>query len=266
MQRQEDETKMTSTGKQFRCELYTTLSPYRDADAFARLWSVLADPDVGAVSFDSFERRHRYQFTPEPAEAFAMVDYEQTLYVKGDRDDFLFAVMGGDNGTFRTTVYLDASEWTSRWIPWILRLAGELPVLFGVGCTRAEHDAKHLTIRELSGGGSAEGAVGFSNAEFQKYLPGIYWLTVFGPELATELDFSGLVRLPVTLTTLANGGRALMLDEPLAPDDIPARLELEAQIADVLGARYFFDRDRKDLAFEHPPAFKAVLDQLAGRR
>jgi hypothetical protein len=118
----------------------------------------------------------------------------------------------------------------------------------------------------LSGGGTAEGAVGFSNAEFQKYLPGIYWLTVFGPELAGELDFSGLARLPVTLTTLSNGGCAVLIDEPLVPDDMTKRLEAEARIADALGARYFFDRDRNDLTFEHSPKFKAVLDQLAGMK
>jgi hypothetical protein len=170
------------------------------------------------------------------------------------------------NGIYRTTMYLDAAAVDdSRWVPWILRLAGEVPVLFGGGCTQAEHDAKHLTVRELSGGGTAEGAVGFSNAELQKQLPGIYWLTVFGPELAAEFDFSELSRLPATITKLSNGGCAALLDEPLVPDDIAARLAVEARIADVLGAQYFFDRDRNDLAFAHPPGFAAILDQLAGR-
>jgi hypothetical protein len=111
-------------------------------------------------------------------------------------------------------------------------LVDELPVLFGGFYSIAEYDAKHLTVRELAGGGSAEGAVGISNAEFRKYLPGIYWLTVFGPELAAALDFSGLSRLPVTLTTLPRGSRVLQIDEPLITEDMAKRLELEARIAD----------------------------------
>lgn len=51
----------------------------------------------------------------------------------------------------------------------------------------------------------------------------------------------------------------MQIDEPLVPADMTKRLALEAQIADVLGARYFFDRNRPDIAFEHPVAFKAVL-------
>jgi len=258
---------MTSTRKQFRCTLRTRSSLYRDPDAFARMWSVLATPEVGAVTFDHFERSHRYDFTPDPSAALKLLDEHPGIFVKGDRDGFLLDGTSGGSGTYRTSIYLDAAAVDgTRWIPWILRLVGEIPVLFGGGCSLVEHDAKHRTAEELAGGGSAEGAIGVSNAEFQKYLPGTYWLTLFGPELAEVLDFSGLPQLPVTVTTLANDARAVQLDEPLAPKDMTKRMELEARIADALGASYFFDRDRKDIEFAHPPAFQDVLDKLARRR
>jgi hypothetical protein len=230
------------------------------------LWSVLAAPEVGALTFDHTERKHRHDFTPDPSGALELLDEHPAIYVKGKRDGFLFEGASGGNGTYRTNLYFNESADASKWVPWILQLVVEIPILFGGGCSMAEHDAKHLTVEKLSGGGSARGAVGLSNAEFQKYLPGIYWLTVFGPELAAELDFSGLSRLPVTVTTLANDGRAVQLEEPFVPKDMTKRLELEAQIADVLGAGYFFDRDRKDIEFGHPDAFQTVIDKLARRK
>ena len=258
---------MTSTHSQFRCKLRTKVSLYRDRDEFARMWSVLAAPEVGAVTFDHTERKHRHDFTPDPSGALELLDEHDGIFVRGDRDGFLFEGTYSGNGTHRTSVYLDAAAVDGPdWIPWILRLAGEIPVLFGGGCSMTEHDAKHRTVEEFASGGSAEGAVGISSAEFQKYLPGIYWLTVFGPELAAALDFSDLSQLPVRVTTLSNDGRAVQLDEPLMPKDMTKRLELEARIADVLGASCFFDRNREGIEFAHPPAFQAVLDKLARRK
>jgi hypothetical protein len=162
-------------------------------------------------------------------------------------------------------MYFDEAVDGSSWLPWILRFVDEMPVVFGGCYSMTEHDAKHRVVTEHASGGWSEGAVGVSDAEFGKYLPGIYWLTVFGPELAATLDFSSLSQLPVTLTTLPRGSRVLQIDEPLVPTDMTKRLELEARIADALGATYFFDRNRA-LDFAHPPAFKALLDQLAGGR
>src|SRR5262245_31132482 len=123
---------MTSTREQFRCRLRTKTSLYRDPDAFARMWSVLAAPEVGAVTFDHFERNHRYEFTPDPSAALELLDEHPGLLVQGDRDGFLFDASSGGGGTYRTSVWLDASAVDgSKWIPWIMRLIGEIPLLFG---------------------------------------------------------------------------------------------------------------------------------------
>lgn len=205
------------SSRQFRCELRTNLALYRDPDAFARMWSVLAAPEVGAVTFDHSEREHRHDFTSDPSAALELLDEHPGIYVRGERDGFLFEGDYGGDGTYRTNLYFNEAADASTWVPWILRLVGATPVLFGGAFSMMEHDAKHLTVRQLAGGGSAEGAVGLSDAEFQKYLPGIYWLTFFGPELAGALDFSKLSNLPVTVTTLANDGRAVQIDEPPVP-------------------------------------------------
>lgn len=255
------------TSRKFRCGLRIKPSIRRDPDVFARMWSVLAAPEVGAVTFGQSEHDHGHHFTPDPAKAFALFGDRKWLVVAGERDGFYFEATSGDNGTYRTSMYVDeAAVEGPMWIPWILRLIDAMPVLFGGGYSMTEYDAKHVFVEQHPGGGSSEGALGVSHAEFQKYLPGIYWLTVFGPELVATLDFSGLSQLPVTLTELPQGARVLRIDEPLVPADMTKRMELEARIADVLGAHYFFDRNRSDITFEHPPAFKAVLDQIAGRK
>jgi hypothetical protein len=229
------------------------------------MWSVLAAPEVGAATYDYAESGHRYHFTPDPTKAFTLFDEERWLAVAG-RDGFYFEATYEASGMCRTSTYLDGSAVDgSTWMPWILRLIDELPVLFGGGYSLTEYDAKHVFVEEHSGGGRSEGALGVSNAEFQKYLPGIYWLTVFGPDLAGALDVSSLSQLPVKITTLSHGARTVQIDEPLVPADMSKRLQLEARIADVLGADYFFDRKRSHIEFAHPAAFKAVLDQLAGR-
>jgi hypothetical protein len=255
---------MTMTYRQFRCGLRTKASLRRDPDVFARMWSLLASPEVGAVTYDHSETQHRHRFTTDPAGALELFEDYGWCAVLGERDGFYFEATHGDNDIYRTSLYLNEAA-VDRWSPWILRLIDELPVLFGGGYSLTEYDAKHVFVEEHSGGGRSEGALGVSNAEFQKYLPGVYWLTVFGPDLAGALDFSGLSQLPVTVTTLARGARTVQIDEPLVPADMSKRLQLEARIADVLGAHYFFDRNRSDIEFAHPAAFKAVLDQLAGR-
>lgn len=155
----------------FHCSLRTKLSLLRDPDVFARMWSALAVPEVGAVTFDPAERNHQHDFTPDPTKAFALLDEHSGLFVGGDRDGFLFEACYGGGGTNYTGLYFDESVDGSSWLPWILRLVDELPVLFGGCYSMTEHDAKHRVVKEYPSGGSSEGAVGMSSADFQKYLP-----------------------------------------------------------------------------------------------
>lgn len=248
------------------CSLYTSSRLRRDRDAFSRLWSLLAAPLVGAERYDSKERPLTRRFAADPTKAFELLSSDQYLYVSGKSDGFALSISYAGSGIHQINIYWHVTAFEgatgASWLDWIFRLVGEIPVLFGSGCSSAEYDAKHESVQVLPDGGRITGWVGSSMADFAKYLPGIYWLTLFGPELGGALDFTKLESLPVTVTTLPGNQVALRVDEPVVPSDMDARLALEARIADALGARFFFDRHRTDLAFAHVPAFHDALERL----
>ena len=131
------------------------------------------------------------------------------------------------------------------------------------GCAKEEHDVKHKIVRQLSGTRTATGAVGMSEPEFHQYLPGLYWLTVFGKELVEHFGKPKLMSLPdVVVTELENDQLAVRLSEPVVPDSMERRLEAERRLADILGPQFFFDRSRHDVKLEPVPALLKSLNEL----
>jgi hypothetical protein len=82
-----------------------------------------------------------------------------------------------------------------------------------------------------------------------------------------HLDFSAVQRVQgVETRRLAHKQAALRLEDPVVPVNMNDRLRKEAELADLLGAQYFFDRHRKDLQFRQVPSLLAALEALAARR
>src|SRR5204862_5766600 len=119
------------------------------------------------------------------------------LFVRGGKDSFLgfFKQQPGNLSTWNFWLDVRAMRGrkVERWLEWFFRLCSELPILYGFGCSEAEYDAKHRYVKVVPGVGRASGAVGVSIAEFYQYLPGLYWLTIFGPELAQAFGQSKLI-------------------------------------------------------------------------
>ncbi|HSN28956.1 MAG TPA: hypothetical protein VLT45_21865, partial [Kofleriaceae bacterium] len=156
---------------------------------------------------------------------------------------------------------LDLGKRRDAWIRWMLRLIDACPVLFGHGETRPEHDAKHLIDT-----GESESWVGSSLAELQRFLPGVYWLTVFGSALARELLIGTLSqRAGVTVHRTGAGDAVVVLDESAKPRDLAARLATERELAGLLGDAFFFDRERPDRDLRAVPGFVAELERAKGR-
>jgi hypothetical protein len=251
----------------FYYKLHTTRH-VAERETLERLWRRLADPLVGAVKFDAVERARRPFSETALAEALELAGEEGELFVRG-RDGFVAQLSTPVQGIALWRVWLDAKAVQGKrggaWIDWLLGVAEEHPALFGLGCSVAEYDAKHKEVTISPRGVQSIGAVGKSNQEFLCFLPGIYWLTLFGAELV-ETFGAELARLPGTRARpLAGGQFAVQLEEPVLPGEMDARLGAEAAIAERLGEHYFFDRAKVDrVRFVHTPALAARLAQLEG--
>src|SRR5262249_21168283 len=153
---------------------------------------------------------------------------EGLLFVRGEKDGFVASFSERREGWANWEIWLNVRALQGakmkRWLDWFFSLCGELPVLYGFGCPVSEHDAKHLRVRQTPTGGAATGAVGVASREFYQYLPGVYWLTVFGPELTKGLGANRIKSLPGIRTfPLKSQQIAICLDQPVAPKNMDER-------------------------------------------
>lgn len=131
-------------------------------------------------------------------------------------------------------------------------------IIYGKICTESEYNLKHKVITEW-----AYGWEGTSINSFMKFLPGIYWYTIFGKELVESIGKDKFKNLPnVIYTEPKNGCVAFHLDEPIDSEDLETRITKEKEIAKIIGQNYFFDRDSDIESFSHPKQFLDFLKSL----
>lgn len=256
--------------KKFVLTLYT-VQQLSDSKTMKTLWQLLDMPIISPKKYDSVERV-KIPFQPDSFEAATEL-YEDVgmLFVRGGKDGFLAFFSKERQGLSIWRIYLSISAMQEskkmeRWLAWIFTLCGRLPVLYGYGCSEEEVDAKHEYVKEYPDGGRSIGAIGMSVSEFYQYLPGLYWLTIFGAELVQAFDQTRFGTLPDVSTYVLDAQQvAIRLNEPLLPEDMGQRLKAESQLADILGAKFFFDRNRTDIKFEPVPALVHALNLLASR-
>ncbi len=239
-----------------------TGSPLYQRDCFDRVWSLLADPIVSAKRWGPVERTTE-PFTSEPAEAFASLRRKKSLFVDGACDGFQMMVNRVQGSLYDVNLWIAQASIDDElkrrdWLAWTFRLLEAMPVLFAHGEIKPEHDAKHLDESV-----DRRRWIGASLRELMAFLPGIYWLTVFGHELRQTIDVERLAGMPeVTVHQLASDQTAVVLNEPPTPPDMAARLALERRVAGMLGDDYFFDRERADRDLKTVTGFAAELERL----
>lgn len=132
--------------------------------------------------------------------------------------------------------FFERAERVEEFLGFITKLCGRFPVLFGGACPEEDWDAKHWV--NIKGTGSLIK----TGAALDKCLPGIYWLTIFGPQLVEHFGREKVEGLPVQrVLDFDSGGLGLVLrDSPYAPAK-PERLRQDDEIAKQLGEEYFFD-------------------------
>jgi hypothetical protein len=154
---------------------------------------------------------------------------------------------------------------TDQWIQWVFRLCSDLPILFGTGCDEAEFDAKHSFLRELPEGRRVSGFVGVSVPDFYRFLPGIYWLTIFGKELVVSIGRDTLSKLTSAVAIpIQPSQMALILRGDAQPRDMSERLTTTRRIAEALGANHFFDKDRSPADLTQYPNLSRALETARG--
>jgi len=227
-----------------------------DAESFETLWGLFGEPPVSATRYDSSEPLKQTYDTSKSGEGLELLRNGGLILSGGART---ISIREQPTGLTYWRFHLDEDEAPAAVVELVERFNEALPVVYGRACGAEEYDAKHKVVDEHSYGWE-----GTSMWDFQDFLPGVYWLTVFGAKLRESFDFVPLESLAgVRLVDLAHDGLCVRLDEPVVPEDMAARLQTERVIAEELGAEKFFDRDRRDdVEFAHPPEFEEYLRGL----
>lgn len=250
--------------RDFAATLYT-LQPLAHKRVMRRVWAHLDTPLVQPKRYDVKERT-RHTFNPEAYfHAATLYQEEGFLLVRGGKEKFVATFSRERNGLSVWRIQLNSAtvrgEQRELWLQWLFELCEALPVLYGHACSTAEHEAKHRVIQDLPGGEQYARMRGDTVRDFFHYLPGIYWLTLFGKELhQTFLAQWPLIEGRANVKFLKGDQVAVQLEGPVSVYDMAARLHSEREIADALGKPYFFDQTRVGaMEFALPPELAAVL-------
>lgn len=255
------EGKVTDVANKFFLEIYTG-APLHERATFERFWSLLSDPLVGAAKWGRYERTTE-AFTDDSSEAHRIFGLGKMIFIKGTRDGFLCKIERWRGNLVIINIWWNEAAFgreasRARWLEWIFRLLEAHPALFGYGTPQREYDAKHRVETSES-----TSAVGVSHAELHEFLPGIYWMTVFGFELRHALDVERLRDMPgVKVQYLVPDQAVVLLDEPASAADLDARLAKLRAIAERLGAVRFFDRAQPQRELQPIAQFVDALVRL----
>lgn len=143
--------------------------------------------------------------------------------------------------------FFERAERLEEFVNFIIKLCERFPVIFGGACPEEDWDAKHWV--NIKGTGSLIKA----GAALNKCLPGVYWMTLFGPQLVEHFGRERIANLPVRRVLdlgsgadTGAGGLGIMLrDNPYEPAK-SERLQRDAEVMKLLGEEYFFNAASPD--------------------
>jgi hypothetical protein len=234
-----------------------------------RVWKALDTPLIAPQGHGTTEDAPE-AFSGADAATHAAAAYEanQIVFVRGEKGGFVAMFQPLYTGWGGWTFWINRGEFEQnqdQWLEWLFALCKEVPIFFGYSCDEQEFNAKHEEVEDLGDDMSAEGSVGVSAEELERYLPGIYWLTLFGADLVEHFGEDKLKSVEGTIAhDLGDKQIALQLDEPVRPSDMPGRLAREREVTAKLGEQYFFDRERPAEGYEPVPALAAKLQSIRG--
>lgn len=135
--------------------------------------------------------------------------------------------------------FFERAARVDEFVAFIAKLCERFPILFGGACPQEDWDAKHM-LQEGYTTSRLGDALG-------KCVPGVYWMTVFGPPLVEHFGREKIEGLPAQrVLDLGPGGLGIVLRESPYEPERPERLKQDAGIARLLGEDYFFDVTRPE--------------------
>lgn len=232
--------------RQFRAGFYSAHHPSDPATAKA-LATLLGEKHVAAQKCDTVERAKKPFSAAALAECYSD---EGTAFVTGSEAGFSAYFKRWPNlSVWRFFFDVDDDD-PAPWCAWMERVAEKLPPYFGYLCPDDEFDAKHQSL---------PGRKGISVAEFKEYLPGLYWMTVFGKELSAGIGKKGFNQLlDCEVTSLKGGLTSVRFSGPAVLADYQPRIATLQKQAARLKPNLFFD-PKKASGYQQIPELVAAL-------
>jgi len=248
-------------GEIFRLTIYTS-QHLSNQTVVKQLHDLLRADPARAVRFDSVENAKKSFNAQFSVAAPRIYDDTGTVMVIGEGNNF---VAGFHRITSKLSVWniflkdFNANE--TKWLEWILKVCDVLPLFFASGCSSQEFDAKHLLVRATPQGGRVKSWQGVANDQLGQMLPGFYWLSIFGSDIASALKLSALNgRADIKERVLSAGQLAVWLNEPVVPINLDRRLQTESKLVSVIGPEYFFDKEAPEKKVQ---PIKSLVGKLA---
>jgi len=141
------------------------------------------------------------------------------------------------------TVWLDLSAGDQQALNLFRFMIRQLEPVFGFVSTEEDHRDKHFIIFDDIGG-TAEMYVGQDVAET---LPGVYWVTYFGPWAVEKIGKERIADLKAEKVELIDSGYLVQAYNSSSETRSPLAKHAETQIINQLGKQHFFDKALVDI-------------------
>jgi hypothetical protein len=119
---------------------------------------------------------------------------------------------------------------------------------FGFLTTSSDFDAKHYVVTEQEGTKS----IGYEGLDLEHGIPGLYWVTIFGPQLASWLGTEALASGPGLAEQFSHGAILLQFGKTQDGCRSPDVLDEQRQVIERLGALRFFNIRSLDRRLDAP--------------
>jgi hypothetical protein len=229
---------------------------------FGALWSQLGEKPFQATGYDQVERT-KHQYERQALESAYTLYRDSFIIVRGQASLLMLMTAHPLEPVSISTLWInDIAKATTThreaWLDWIGRFLSKTPVVFAMGCVESEFRKKHQVDRHASGVSYVE-ELGWRPQDFEKALPGIYWMNYYGSEIETTIGARVRANTALATRDLEHGKLLAILKAPLVPDDLDARVTLEREIANDIAPNCFFDKDRLDAPKQQVPEIARML-------
>ncbi len=262
---------MNTNSTKLMVQLHTNLNLGHNATCKI-LWQHLDDSLVEPKTYDAFEKALKQFNDQSYIEASMLFNKKHQLFVVGSKNGFIGMFSNVGKGLMRWNFWFNIDKQWNQIQPiflrWLYALVEDLPVLFASACSVDEYEAKHQIVQTTDNSSNIKirGSIGDKTSDFYHYLPGIYWLTIFGSDLVSGLGRTKLLNTPLAIVEEITAEQiALRLDIPITGSNVGDMLALEKKIGEYLGSKYFFDREQSQSETVQVPQLLEKLESLEDR-